>query len=193
VTGKLAFRVLVVDDEPLDRRFLSTILVSAGYIVRTAVDGIDGIGKLRGTPIDLIISDLQMPRMSGQEFLAIVRQRLPQIPVIAFGGEIASGGIPAGVPADLYFQKGATEFGDILQSVSQLIRNPPPRSISSYPDTDLKWPTWDSEGHFSLTCGDCLRTFKVLDGGKSWRGRFASTCPSCGSVVWFSASSVATH
>lgn len=193
MTGKLAYRVLVVDDEPLDRKFLSTILVSAGYIVRTAVDGIDGIGRLRGSPIDLIISDLQMPRMSGQEFLAIVRQRFPQIPVIAFGGDIASAGIPVGVPADLYFQKGASEFGDILKSVSGLIHHPPRRSFSCSPGTDLKWPTWDSEGHFSLTCGDCLRTFKVLDGGKSWRGRLASTCPSCGSVVWFAASSAARH
>ncbi len=69
--GHSACRVLIVDDENLFRRVLAGALVAAGYVVRTAVDGLDAIGQRRGGPADLIVSDLRMPRMSGYEFLAV--------------------------------------------------------------------------------------------------------------------------
>ena len=80
--GQLCGRVLLVDDEPLVRRSISGYLVEAGYVVRVAVDGLDAIGKLREGLPALIISDLNMPLMSGVEFLNVVRRRFPQIPVI---------------------------------------------------------------------------------------------------------------
>ena len=85
MAGQLSGRVLLVDDEPLVRKLISRYLVAAGYVVRVAVDGLDAIGKLRAGPLDLIISDLKMPRMSGTEFLGIVRKRFPQLPVIYIG------------------------------------------------------------------------------------------------------------
>jgi two-component system chemotaxis sensor kinase CheA len=57
-------------------------LVAAGYVVRVVVDGLNAIGKLRAGPLELIISDLNMPRMSGIELLEVVPKRFPQLPVI---------------------------------------------------------------------------------------------------------------
>ena len=77
MAGQLSGRVLLVDDEPLVRKLISRYLVAAGYVVRVAVDGLDAIGKLRAGPLDLIISDLKMPRMSGFELLDGSPQTLP--------------------------------------------------------------------------------------------------------------------
>jgi CheY-like chemotaxis protein len=75
--------VLLVDDAPQIRKVISEGLLSAGYVVRVAFDGLDALGKLRAELPDLIISDLDMSRMSGVELLNVVRNRFPQIPVIA--------------------------------------------------------------------------------------------------------------
>ena len=48
----------------------------------TATDGVDGLEKLRGTRIDIVISDIKMARMDGLEFLAEVKIEFPEIPVI---------------------------------------------------------------------------------------------------------------
>jgi CheY-like chemotaxis protein len=50
MVGQLAYRILIVDESNLIRRAFSTSLVGAGYVVRTAVDGLDAIGKLRQGP-----------------------------------------------------------------------------------------------------------------------------------------------
>jgi CheY-like chemotaxis protein len=74
MVGQLSNRVLSVDGEPIIRKVLPRYLAAAGYVVRAAVDGLDALRKLREGHPDMIISDLNMPRMSGNEFLAIVRK-----------------------------------------------------------------------------------------------------------------------
>jgi chemosensory pili system protein ChpA (sensor histidine kinase/response regulator) len=71
------YRILVVDDDPSIRESAGIVLESEGYEVLTASDGLDGLRALSKSLPDLIISDLNMPRMSGFEFLAIVRKRFP--------------------------------------------------------------------------------------------------------------------
>ena len=78
--------VLLVDDDPSIRELLSRQLEKAGFKARQAEDGIDGLVKLRDELPKVIISDLQMPRMSGFEFISVVRRRFPSIPVIALLG-----------------------------------------------------------------------------------------------------------
>ena len=75
------FRVLFVDDEPAVRTTSAAVLESSGYEVLTAADGLEGLHALDEALPDLIISDLRMPNMSGFEFLAVVRNRFPQIPI----------------------------------------------------------------------------------------------------------------
>jgi CheY-like chemotaxis protein len=73
----------VVDDEKNLRTTAREILVAQGYEVLCAVDGFDALTKLKQSLPDVVISDLQMPNMSGFEFLSVVRKRFPQIAVIA--------------------------------------------------------------------------------------------------------------
>src|SRR5947209_2845360 len=77
------FRILVVDDDLSIRETAKLILESEGFEVLTAADGVEGLHSLSKSLPHLIISDLNMPRMSGFEFLAVVRQRFPHIATIA--------------------------------------------------------------------------------------------------------------
>ena len=129
--GRARSRVLLVDDEPLVRRLVSGYLKDAGYAVRTAVDGLDALGKLRSSLPDLIISDLDLPRMSGYEFLNVVRRRFPQIPVVVTS-EHAADKMPEGLAADAYFQKNGFGLAHLLLTILALARNPPPRTSSPY-------------------------------------------------------------
>jgi CheY-like chemotaxis protein len=93
--------VLIVDDEAIIRESLSMLLLSKGYKVSTAKDGFDALLQLRMMSPDLIISDLNMPNMSGFEFLSVVRRRFPQIPLVAISSAYECGeAIPGGIIAD---------------------------------------------------------------------------------------------
>jgi len=94
--AQFRFRILVVDDEPSIRGAVREILESQGYEVLTAADGLDGLHALSKSLPDLIISDLNMPRMSGFEFLAIVRARFPHIATIAVSGRYIAAEIRPG-------------------------------------------------------------------------------------------------
>ncbi|MCG6956160.1 MAG: response regulator [Gemmatimonadetes bacterium] len=76
--------VLVVDDEPDVRDYLSQILRDAGFRVRTAADGIEALESIRVEPPDFISLDLVMPRKSGQKLLYELRKdrALSRIPVL---------------------------------------------------------------------------------------------------------------
>jgi len=70
-----AFQVLVVDDEPALREICEEALTGSGYAVGLAADGQEALGKLSGRGYDLVISDLRMPDMNGQDLLGQIRQR----------------------------------------------------------------------------------------------------------------------
>lgn len=77
-------RILVVDDEPDVRDFLSTCLEDAGFQVETAIDGFDALEKIEKSPPDLITLDLLMPRISGIKLMRKLRKNADwkKIPVI---------------------------------------------------------------------------------------------------------------
>jgi CheY-like chemotaxis protein len=101
-------RVLFVDDDASIRKSTSMLLIAAGYEVATAEHGFDALLQLKSAlPPDIIISDLNMPQMSGFELLFVVRRRFPEIPVIAVSGAYESGDqVPGGVIADAFYPKG---------------------------------------------------------------------------------------
>jgi DNA-binding response OmpR family regulator len=72
---------------------------------------------------DLVISDLNMPQMSGFEFLSVIRRRVPQVLVIAMSGAYAAGDeVPGGVIADAFYAKGPSDPGTLVKLVANLLR-----------------------------------------------------------------------
>ncbi len=90
-------RILVVDDEPDVRNFLAACLEDAGFIVETAVDGVEALEKVKANTPDLMTLDMVMPRKSGIKVMRTLREnekwaRLPVIVITAhardeFGSE----------------------------------------------------------------------------------------------------------
>lgn len=78
----VTYRVLVVDDEESMRDFLSIMLHREGYQVDTAVDGAQAVAHLRSHSYDLVISDIKMPRMTGLQLLAHIKERTPETVVL---------------------------------------------------------------------------------------------------------------
>jgi CheY-like chemotaxis protein len=114
--------ILVVDDEPNIREMLTILLTSAGYDVATAENGFDALSQLERCVPDAIVSDLDMPRMSGFELLPVVRRCFPRIPVIAISGAYPSTNIvPEGVIADAFYAKGEDSPTKLLSTLAALI------------------------------------------------------------------------
>lgn len=79
--------VLLIDDDPLDTRSLEILLQSWDLEVITARSGEEGMDKLLSESIDLLISDVCMPGMSGQDVVKTVCQRYPGLPVVLITGQ----------------------------------------------------------------------------------------------------------
>jgi two-component system, chemotaxis family, sensor kinase CheA len=75
-------RVLVADDSPVVRELVSEILTAAGLIVEQAVDGAAALQSILQSEPDLVVTDVEMPRMTGFDLLAEVRKRSQRLPVI---------------------------------------------------------------------------------------------------------------
>src|ERR1700693_3181099 len=87
-TERAATRVLVVDDEEGQRTALASMIALWGYKVETASDGQEALDKLASFPANVIVTDLMMPRMSGQELLKRLKEQggaPPAIVQTAFG------------------------------------------------------------------------------------------------------------
>jgi two-component system, chemotaxis family, chemotaxis protein CheY len=79
--------VLVVDDDRDLRYLLSVRLVSAGYMVYGAVNGLDALEQMEKYSIDVVLTDYRMPKLDGFEFLSVCRVKWPGTPVVVFSGE----------------------------------------------------------------------------------------------------------
>jgi CheY-like chemotaxis protein len=184
VAAQFRFRILVVDDEPLIRETAKMILEGEGYEVLTAADGLEGLHSLSKSLPDLIISDLNMPRMTGFEFLAVVRLRFPHIATIAMSGGYSSGEMPAGILADAFLHKGHYTIKELSQQVGMLLAASPLRSERKKSDIAPLFVPRDGAGYLMITCPKCLRPNRLealsLNGGLH-----QTTCRSCGMAVRF--------
>ncbi len=79
---KSSISVLIVDDEEMIRNLLEKILSQEGYRIRTAEDGMAALEVLKKEKIDIVISDMKMPRMNGFELLKTVKMEHPEISVV---------------------------------------------------------------------------------------------------------------
>lgn len=80
-------RILIVDDDPGTLASLSRAFALEGYTALTASSAARGLERLAEQPVDAILSDVVMPEMDGLEFLASVRERAPDVPVILMSGQ----------------------------------------------------------------------------------------------------------
>ncbi len=117
--------ILVVEDSITSRALLKNILESAGFLVTTAVDGIDAYTALKTGTFDLIVSDVEMPRMDGFDLTARVRadkhlSELPVVLVTALGSrEHRERGIDVG--ANAYIVKSSFDQSNLLEVIGRLI------------------------------------------------------------------------
>lgn len=73
---------MIVDDEPGMQRVLASALEDAGFLVRTALDGVDCLEKMRIRRPDLVLLDVMMPRMDGFKTCAEIRKIDPAVPIV---------------------------------------------------------------------------------------------------------------
>lgn len=117
--------VLVVEDSITARTLVKTILEGAGYDVRTAVDGLDALTLVRTEPFDIVVSDVDMPRMNGLDLTARIRadSRLGDLPVILVTAlesrEDRERGAEVG--ANAYIVKSSFDQSNLLEAISRLI------------------------------------------------------------------------
>jgi two-component system chemotaxis sensor kinase CheA len=117
--------VLVVEDSITARMLLKNILESAGYAVKTAVDGVDALTLVRTEPFDLVVSDVEMPRMNGFDLTARIRadKKLADLPVVLVTAlaspEDRERGVEAG--ADAYLVKSSFDQTNLLDVVQRLL------------------------------------------------------------------------
>lgn len=117
--------ILVVEDSVTSRMLLKNILESAGYRVGTAVDGVEAYMLLRTSPFDLVVSDVDMPRMSGFDLVAKIRgdKKLSELPIVLVTAlasrEHRERGIEVG--ANAYLVKNDFEQSNLLETVRRLL------------------------------------------------------------------------
>jgi two-component system sensor histidine kinase and response regulator WspE len=120
-----SLRALVVDDSATVREVERQLLVRMGFEVETAVDGVDGWNTLRAGRFDLVVSDIDMPRMNGIEFVRTLRAdaRFGAVPVIVVSykdrEEDRLAGMHAGATA--YLTKGAFQDSTFADTVRELV------------------------------------------------------------------------
>ncbi len=118
-------RVLVVDDSLTVRELERKLLAARGYDVTIAVDGMDGWNAVRGERFDLVITDIDMPRMDGIELVTLIKRdpQLQALPVMIVSykdrEEDRRAGLNAG--ADYYLAKGSFHDEALLDAVRDLI------------------------------------------------------------------------
>ena len=79
-------RILIVDDDELDRSVLDSILARAGHETFFAQNGEEALSEYGGKAIDVVITDLQMPKVHGLELITLLRDLSPRPGIIAISG-----------------------------------------------------------------------------------------------------------
>jgi two-component system chemotaxis sensor kinase CheA len=117
--------ILVAEDSITSRTLLKNILEFAGYRVKTAVDGAEALTVLAAEAFDLVVSDVEMPRMSGFDLTSRIRsdKRLAQLPVVLVTAldsrQDRERGVDVG--ANAYIVKSSFDQGNLLEVVRRLI------------------------------------------------------------------------
>ncbi len=193
--------LLVVEDEPTIRQLFTTLLSAAGYSVSQAKDGFSALEEIRRQRPALILSDLNMPRMTGFELLSVIRRRFPAIHVIAMSGAFDGDEVPSGVAADAYYQKSGRHIGTLVEVIEEILssraklaaaaqsQSPDDDSVQPEPQPDVAlWVTRRGTSievpYILLNCPECLRSFPHCADGSTMQLE-QTPCVFCGSPIRF--------
>ncbi len=180
-------KMLIVEDEPVTRILLSQIFHRNGHPVKTAEDGFSALEEIRKEMPDILLSDLNMPSMSGFELLSVVRRRIPGIYVIASSGAFSGTTVPNGIAADAFHEKASG-----LQGLFDLVKTAPYHDQLVRAGTDESVPIWVSPferdamsgAQVLITCPECLRAFSLSVGAADFVIHQAN-CVYCDTVIHY--------
>jgi CheY-like chemotaxis protein len=179
--------ILIVDDTVSILTSMSLVLSEIGYRVRIAEEGFGALREIRQSVPDILVSDLNMPGMSGFELLSVVRRRFPAIQTIAMSGGFCGNEVPSGVAADSFFQKGSS-IAALLQIVDALaqVERRAIRPTSAPSPLMLHQSEHNSspDAYATISCPECLRSFsKALD--DSTGQPVEAACVHCGCSIQY--------
>lgn len=169
-----------------DTRFLhdcSKALGEQGYETLTATDGFEALCRLRGSPPDLLVTELNLPGLSGFELLSIVRTRFPRVGALAISSEYSPSTTPPEMICDAFLAKGPNVQFELAEEARRLISGSPLRSSPAKTDKAPVWIPRSATGYIVLTCPECLRSFSAAQ-PKSGVAK-NETCLCCGADVPF--------
>jgi CheY-like chemotaxis protein len=160
--------LLIVDDDEMLCETLAMSFGALGYTVRSASDGFGALEAFHEELPDILLSDLQMPGMSGFELLYIVQRRFPAIRVVAMSGAYSGDKVPEGIAAHAFHAKGMDPKA-LFQTVGATAQRKRDSltKISGIPG--LIWIARNihdcsGKAYVLLSCPQCLRTFPELLG-----------------------------
>jgi two-component system chemotaxis response regulator CheY len=137
VTDAMQTRVLLIDDSNLVRRYMRDALERAGFVVEEAFNGLEGMEHLLMHPIDLIVVDVNMPKMDGYAFLHSLRGRdvgISSIPALMISTEAGPQDVEAAraAGANYYLVKPVSQDDLVLHARALTGRAPTGRSPTGH-------------------------------------------------------------
>jgi len=118
-------RILLVEDDPVLRTSVKQVLVEAGYDVNTAEDGAQGWSALNEMGYHLLITDHEMPRLTGVELITLARRAGMRLPILMISGSLNSMHELASAGTDLAaFLAKPFAFDMLVETVQQVLRAP---------------------------------------------------------------------
>jgi CheY-like chemotaxis protein len=182
----LKARLLIVDDEPVITTALSHVFRGLGHSVRTAEDGFSALQEIRTEVPDILLSDLNMPGMSGFELLSVIRRRMPEVFVIASSGAFSGAEVPNGIAADAFHEK-ATGLQRLFELVTTATHQGRVRSGSAESTPIWISPTKDENStveRLLIACPECLRACS-LSAASSYYVVQQTDCSYCHATICY--------
>jgi DNA-binding response OmpR family regulator len=112
---------LVVDDEPLVRRFVSTVLRRQGWLVREAGDAVGALALAATGPLDLLVTDYEMPGISGVALAVQLRLRNENLPVLMVSGYPDAAGEMRSLNGRTAFARKPFEAMELVASICSIL------------------------------------------------------------------------
>ena len=170
--------ILFVDDDPAVVNMLASYFTKKGYPVKTAGDGVEALSVLSTTPFDVVVADLNMPRLDGWGLLRLIREdvRTQEVPVALFSAQdeyreslrLLHAGAQAYFPKTLRLSALEAQVKELVEPRRRFLRNLPPAGGLAFPFGALG-PQWVLK---ALATAGFSGQLDARDAWATWRGWF---------------------